>query len=178
MKFTVPPQAKHIESNEKRLNDKYDAAEATETKSRMVDGQFEVLAEEDASLSTLLGISELPQKSMEIDPLQARIASKVGEYCSRSSAVLGAFVTVVAVLVIASAMKWSETGQLICNMPTMIVEGFLLLVLIQAHSITNMQRRLQFRDALKRRVTMNSQVCCLIPKGGVNIDSEQESVNL
>lgn len=146
--------------------------------SRIVDGQFEVLAEEDAWIGTLLGLSELPQETMVIDSLQARIASKVGEWCSRSAAVLGAFVTIVAVIVIASAMKWSETGQLICNTPTMIVEGFLLLVLIQAHNTTNMQRRLQFRDALRRRVAMNSQICSLIPKGGVNIGSEKMSADL
>ncbi|KAJ6114238.1 low affinity iron transporter-like protein [Penicillium sp. IBT 16267x] len=135
--------------------------------SRVVDGQFDILAEEDARLATLLGMSALPQDITEIDSLQARIGNKVGEWCSRSSAVLGSFVIVVAVLVIATAMHWSETGQLICNTPTMIVEGFLLLVLIQAENMTNTDRRLQFRDTLRRRLTMNLQVSCLLSEGDV-----------
>ncbi|KAJ5218165.1 low affinity iron transporter-like protein [Penicillium cinerascens] len=146
--------------------------------SRIVDEQFEVLAKEDARLGTLLGMTESSTESIEIDSLQTRIASKVGEWCSRSSAVLGAFVTIVALLVIASALKWSETGQLLCNTPTMIIEGFLLLVLIQAHNIANMQRRLQFRDSLRRRMAMTSQVYSLVPKGGVNIGGEKVSANL
>ncbi|KAF3389630.1 Low-affinity iron/zinc ion transport protein fet4 [Penicillium rolfsii] len=143
----------------------------------IVDGQFSVLAEEDAQLGTLLGLSALPQDTVEIDSLQARIANTVGEWCSRSSAVAGSFVTVGVVLVIATAMKWSETGQLICNTPTMIIEGFLLLVLIQAHNMSNTHRRLQFRDVLRRRLAMNSQVCHLISKGDLNIGSQKASAS-
>ncbi|KAJ9290563.1 hypothetical protein DTO021C3_1828 [Paecilomyces variotii] len=146
--------------------------------SRAVDGQFGVLAEEDARLSNLLGMSTVPQDTVEIDSLQARIADKVGEWCSRSGVVLSSFVVVLALIIIASGLRWSETGQLICNTPTMIIEGFLLLVLIQTHNMTNTHRRLQFRDALRRRLAMNSQVCRLMPKGSVNIGSEKESADL
>lgn len=59
-------------------------------------------------------------------------------------------------------MRWSETGQLICNTPTMIVEGFLLPVLIQAHNTTHSQRRLQFRDILMNRLEMNAWLECHI----------------
>ncbi|KAJ5683657.1 low affinity iron transporter-like protein [Penicillium maclennaniae] len=84
----------------------------------VIDGQFEVLVERDVRLGTLLGVSALPRRHRD-KLLQARIAHKVGVWCS------------------SSAMRWSETGQLICNTPTMILEGFLLLVLIQAHDETN-----------------------------------------
>jgi hypothetical protein len=44
---------------------------------------------------------------------------------------------VIMLLAVASIMRWSETGQLLCNNPTMIIEGFLLLALIQAHVMAN-----------------------------------------
>lgn len=137
--------------------------------SKIVDDQFDVLAKEDDELGHLLGLVALPGATMDEDKnsLPSHIANTVGEWCSHSGAVLGSVVVVVAVLVIATVMHWSETAQLICNTPTMIVEGFLLLVLIQAHNASNTQRRLHFRDALRRRLAMNSHVCRLVVKRDV-----------
>ncbi len=124
--------------------------------SRIVDDEFRVLMEEDTALRQLFAM-RLPQRipSAKISSLEDRISTKVGYWCSTSAAVLGSCVVIVAVLAIATGMLWSETGQLICNTPTMIVEGFLLLVLIQAHNMTHRQRRLQFQDVLMRRQEMN-----------------------
>ncbi|GME88696.1 unnamed protein product [Ambrosiozyma monospora] len=36
---------------------------------------------------------------------------------------------------------WSETAQLVCNTPTMIIEGFFLLILLQCHGYTDEKRR-------------------------------------
>ncbi|KAJ5981549.1 low affinity iron transporter-like protein [Penicillium canescens] len=143
--------------------------------SRVVDGQFDVLAKADAQLGDLLGISEFSPDTVELDSLQTLIANKIGEWCSCSGAVLGSFVTVLAVLSIATAMQWSETGQLICNTPTMIIEGFLLLVLMQAHNMTNTHRRLQLRNALRRRLAINSQIYRFISDGVENIGCEKDS---
>lgn len=107
----------------------------------LVDAEFHVLVEEDAALCELLGTQLSPKMATaHISSLQDRIGNKVGDWCSRSGAVLGSCLVIVAVLAIATGMSWSETGQLICNTPTMIVEGFLLL--IQAHKVTHRQRRL------------------------------------
>lgn len=40
----------------------------------------------------------------------------------------------------------------------MIVDGFLLLVLIQAHNVSNQQRGEDFNGVLKRRLLLNSYV--------------------
>ena len=40
----------------------------------------------------------------------------------------------------------------------MIVEGFLLLVLIQAHNFSNMERGRDFNGLLKRRLLLSSYV--------------------
>lgn len=40
----------------------------------------------------------------------------------------------------------------------MIIDGFLLLVLIQAHNVSNQQRGEDFNGVLKRRLLLNSYV--------------------
>ncbi len=64
----------------------------------------------------------------------------------------------VGLLCVATGLLWSETGQLICNTPTMIVEGFLFLVLFQGHNMSNVERRGQFGDVLTRRNMLKSCV--------------------
>lgn len=59
------------------------------------------------------------------------------------------------VLSVATALRWSETGQFIANTPTRIIEGFLLLVLIQAHNMAIVKRRLEFGAVFERREVLN-----------------------
>ncbi|PMD48097.1 Low affinity iron permease [Hyaloscypha variabilis F] len=83
--------------------------------------------------------------------LGLRISEGMIYYCAMPVAVIGSLVVVVILLAIATGLRWSETGQLLCNTPTMIVEGFLLLVLFQAHNLANVERRGQVGRALERR---------------------------
>jgi low-affinity ferrous iron transport protein len=80
------------------------------------------------------------------------------DLCGHRYASVDAVLVVVGLLVAASILQWSETGQLLCNMPTMIVEGFLLLVLIQAHNFSYMKRGRDFNGLLKRRLLLSSYV--------------------
>lgn len=136
----------------------------------VIDVEFDVLAKEDVTLLELLGPGSAPPEMTEgaqtRRPLRDRLGDWIGRWCARAEAVLGACLVIVAVLVVATAMRWSETGQLICNTPTMIVEGFLLLALIQAHNTTHSQRRLQFRDILVRRLEMNARLERLLVLSG------------
>lgn len=87
-----------------------------------------------------------------------RVSVWVGDVCGSQWATVSAVAFVVTLLIIASAMIWSTTGQLLCNTSTMIIEGFLLLVLIQAHNISNQERGEDFNGVLKRRLLLNSYV--------------------
>jgi low-affinity ferrous iron transport protein len=113
----------------------------------VVDDEFCRLLAQYNSLARLVGInfprpiSEEPTSSS----LQERISDALGYWCSTTTAVVLSCAIIITVLTIASALKWSETGQLICNTPTMIVEGFLLLALIQAHNRTNQRRRMEIK---------------------------------
>lgn len=70
-----------------------------------------------------------------------RISTWVNDKVSSQWSVVASMVFVLILILIASGMKWNETGQLICNTPTMIIEGFCLLVLIQAHGWADYDRR-------------------------------------
>lgn len=84
--------------------------------------------------------------------------SQHGQRHAQHLTVPRAFSEVLQLIAIASSMKWSTTGQLLCNTPTMIIEGFILLVLIQAHNHSNEERGVEFNGILKRRLLLNSYV--------------------
>jgi low-affinity ferrous iron transport protein len=139
----------------------------------VVDDAFGVLQQEDADLCELLGLHLYKSASApQLNSLQNRIGSKIGVWCSKSLAVLGSVLVVILVLCIATGMHWSETGQLICNTPTMIVEGFLLLVLIQAHSMTNLRLRHRFHDILMLRMALNERTLGLFVQDNEDHDEK------
>ncbi|CAO3641312.1 unnamed protein product [Mucor fragilis] len=120
----------------------------------MLDEQFNILIDNDERLYQFLNIP-LPTKPLEEDrSILTRISNWMGRVCAMPIAVLFSVIVVLALIAIASAMKWNQTGQLLCNTPTMIIEGFLLIVLIQAHNMSNIQRRVQLHDILIRRLQL------------------------
>jgi low-affinity ferrous iron transport protein len=124
--------------------------------------------------------------------LGLRISEWMIYICALPSAVMGSLAVVVVLLAVATGLRWSETGQLICNTPTMIVEGFLLLVLFQAHNLGNVSRRGQVGWALERRERMATllgrtsedepSVGCGGPTGdetsGCSVSLEKETIEL
>ncbi|GAA5799260.1 Low-affinity iron/zinc ion transport protein fet4 [Helicostylum pulchrum] len=120
----------------------------------ILDEQFDVLSEADDVLFQYLNVP-LPTKPVEQrSSLITRISNYMGVLCAKSFAVLVSILIVLALMGVASSMGWNQTGQLLCNTPTMIIEGFLLIVLIQAHNLSNMKRRIQLRDILVRRIAL------------------------
>lgn len=132
-----------------------------------IDVQMQRLEEEDSALYESLGIPILSTSNNATTTtktsLQHRISKRLGSLLSHPHAVLIAIIIVAILLAGASGLHWSETGQLICNTPTMIIEGFFLLVLIQAHNMVNENRRTQFKEILVRRLTINAQLEQLFP---------------
>ncbi|KUJ16962.1 low affinity iron transporter-like protein [Mollisia scopiformis] len=119
--------------------------------------QFRFLELSDMKLLEKLNVPP-PNRPRDQRSLSTRISIAVGDACGHRFTSIGAVFIVVALLVIATILRWSETGQLLCNTPTMIAEGFLLLVLIQAHNIANVERGEDFNGVLKRRLMLNSYV--------------------
>ncbi|KAK6844923.1 Low-affinity Fe(II) transporter of the plasma membrane [Apiospora arundinis] len=121
---------------------------------------FQRLLEQDYQLFKLLD-ADMPAAEGADDsvngkkvPLGLRLSNAVGDFCATTGASYAAVGAVVGLLIVASAMQWTETGQLLCNTPTMIVEGFLLIMLLQAHNFADGRRRVVHDDILRRRIAI------------------------
>jgi low-affinity ferrous iron transport protein len=102
----------------------------------------------------------------------ARFSNWMIRICAHPIAVVASVVVVVILIAVATGLRWSETGQLLCNTPTMIVEGFLLLVLFQAHNLVVVERRREIGQCLERRRVMSGVAKGI--KGDTEVDGEKE----
>lgn len=118
---------------------------------RLMEQDYQLFKLLDAEMPPAEGADENADRKM---PLGLRLSNAVGDFCATTGASYSAVGCVVALLVVASAMQWTETGQLLCNTPTMIVEGFLLIMLLQAHNFADGRRRIVHDDILRRRIAM------------------------
>lgn len=104
------------------------------------EAKFATLLQDSQELLDIAGIPvelEIPKiKDNKIN----RISTYINDICSNKWSVIVSVGIVILLIIIASAMKWSETGQLLANTPTMIIEGFFLLILIQAHNWADERR--------------------------------------
>lgn len=69
-----------------------------------------------------------------------KVSTYINYVCSTASSVVVSVAVVVGLIIMGCVMHWSETAQLIANTPTMIIEGFFLLILIQAHDMADTKR--------------------------------------
>ncbi|KAI1864750.1 hypothetical protein JX265_008474 [Neoarthrinium moseri] len=117
---------------------------------------FQRLADQDHVLFQLVDI-EMPEvREKRRLSLNQRLSTVIGNWCASTAASYAAVLAVFSLIAIASAMQWTETGQLLCNTPTMIVEGFLLITLLQAHNMADEKRTETYDSILKRRLLLQN----------------------
>lgn len=87
------------------------------------------------------GIEYELRRPVDDQSVSFKISSWINNLFSTTWSVIASFVLVIILIVIASILHWSELGQMICCTPTMIIEGFCLLILIQAHNWADYKRR-------------------------------------
>ncbi|CEP64507.1 Fet4p LALA0_S12e00364g [Lachancea lanzarotensis] len=128
------------------------------------ENNYEKVAEEDYDLFQTLGI-ELREECVvhsdsfaSLNSITYRISSKINSICSSDWSVVASVVIILSLIIIASGLRWSETAQLICNTPTMIIEAFFLIVLLQAHGWADKKRRMQVAALHARRVALLTYV--------------------
>lgn len=140
----------------------------------MAKKHFDQLVAQDAAVFALIGI-EVPHIAENTKTsFNQRMSNKIGHWVESTFASYFAIFTVIALLVAASAMQWTETGQLLCNTPTMIAEGFLLITLLNAHNTADVKRRLIYDNVLQRRLVLDKH---LAAADDTDSDSDGESVN-
>lgn len=115
---------------------------------------FEMLAQDDTQLFQRLAI-ECPEEYLSVPThkrtLSYRISQFVNLCCSTQWSVLVSVIIIIGLICAASGMLWRTTGQLIANTPTMIIEEFFMIVLIQAHNWADEKRRIEIMGLFARR---------------------------
>lgn len=86
--------------------------------------------------------------------LTERISLRLGAICSHEYTVIIGVVSIVGLIVGASAMRWSLTGQLLCNVPPSIIETFFMMILITGHNLSDQRRRRDLSGLYKRRLML------------------------
>jgi low-affinity ferrous iron transport protein len=88
------------------------------------------------------------------DSLTNRLSAKMGVMCAHEYTVLVGFLSIIGLLVGASAMGWSETGQLLCNIPPSIIESFFMMILLTGHNLADARRRDDLHQIYQRRLRL------------------------
>ncbi|BGP27345.1 hypothetical protein JCM10295v2_006313 [Rhodotorula toruloides] len=98
--------------------------------------------------------STLSRLAATVDRLTLRASLRVGWLCAHEYAVLLGVLVIVGLVVAATALKWSLTGQLLCNVPPSIIESFMMLMVIQGHNENDAKTREDLSAVFERRAVL------------------------
>ncbi|KAM3080292.1 hypothetical protein ACMFMF_003702, partial [Clarireedia jacksonii] len=136
-----------------------------------INSTFSVLSAED--------LIAIPQKEERVaeNSVTYRISIRVGDiYSHELTVVLGA-ITIIGLIIGASAIGWSVTRQLLCNVPPSIIESFFSLILITGHNIGDTQRRVDLYNIYLRRLKLVSYVDTMAKTETLERTEEQDQVD-
>ncbi|KJZ76391.1 hypothetical protein HIM_04120 [Hirsutella minnesotensis 3608] len=118
------------------------------------DKAFEEVEADDKAILTDI---DMPDPVSGVTPKRSisyRLSIWMGKVCSHELAVILGMVLIVGLVAGASAMKWSTTGQLLCNVPPSIIESFLMMILLTGHNIAEEKRREDIHQMYLRRLSL------------------------
>jgi len=78
----------------------------------------------------------------------------MGTVCSHEYTVVAGVFVILGLIAAATAMKWSELGQIVCNVPPSIVESFFTLILITGHNLGDRKREESLREIQRSRLRL------------------------
>ncbi|KAH8909391.1 putative low affinity iron transporter [Coniochaeta sp. PMI_546] len=120
--------------------------------------QFTQVEYEDMDMLAVIGVGKLKEERVADNSLTCRISVRMGDICSHELTVVLGAVSIIGLVIGASAMGWSVTGQLLCNVPPSIVESFFTMILITGHNIEDAKRRVDLHNIYLRRLKLVSYV--------------------
>ncbi|KAJ9302048.1 hypothetical protein DTO271G3_914 [Paecilomyces variotii] len=123
---------------------------------KYVDDEFSRVEVEDEKLYAILSIP-MPEKETigKPSPTQ-KVSELVNKVSSHELTVVAGVLTICGLVAGASAMRWSTTGQLLCNVPPSIIESFFMIVLITGHNAADDKRRIGLKNIYERRLRLLS----------------------
>ncbi|KAF4155524.1 hypothetical protein CNMCM8927_004073 [Aspergillus lentulus] len=116
------------------------------------DLEFEKVETEDNKLFESVG-QAMPVKEVTGKVgLTHRISDAMNRVCAHEITVVSGFLAIVCLIAGASAMKWTLTGQLLCNVPPSLIESFFMIILITGHNSADDRKRVDLRNLYERRL--------------------------
>ena len=125
---------------------------------RQEDTQYDRRILEDKGLAAIIGGDSGDEETAQTTRLDVRFSIAMGNFCSHEYTVVAGVVVIIALILTASLMHWSELGQIICNVPPSIIESFFTLILITGHNIGDEQRRANLQIIYRSRLELISRV--------------------
>ncbi|AEO63076.1 uncharacterized protein THITE_2153032 [Thermothielavioides terrestris NRRL 8126] len=122
--------------------------------SRYQDKAFDQVQLEDKAIFDDIRVSDPKIEYVEDDSLSYRLSERMGIVTSHEVTVVLGGIAILGLLAGATAMKWSTTGQLLCNIPPSVVECFFMMILITGHNISDSRRRADLRTLYVRRLKL------------------------
>ena len=119
-----------------------------------VDDAFAQVHHEDLDLLDDMGGPEQAEQQSWQPTVSQRLSARMSAVCSHAATVVLGFLCIIGLIVGASAMKWTLTGQLLCNIPPSIIESFFMMVLITGHNLSDQRRRNELQSMYLRRLTV------------------------
>ncbi|POR35252.1 Low-affinity iron/zinc ion transport protein fet4 [Tolypocladium paradoxum] len=131
-------------------------------------GDYEDAAFEEANLSDKaifedISIPDPAKEHVQDKSLTYRLSMTMGVVCAHEITVVLGVVLIIGLLVGASAMKWTTTGQLLCNIPPSIIESFFMMILITGHNLAESRKRVDLHNMYLRRLKLLTYVNGLGP---------------
>lgn len=119
-----------------------------------VEKEMEVLHQVDKEIfqCTVLTFPESTAKQRLT--ISERVSIMLDKVSAHEVTVLVGVLTIIGLLAGASVMRWSLTGQLLCNVPPSIIESFLMMILVTGHNLNDDRKRLELQALYERRVIL------------------------
>jgi len=140
------------------LNDGFVLCNIQSILGRHLSTEFTHLIHSDHDMLSEIRISSQSEEYVVKPSLTSRISIAVGKFCSHELTVVGGVVMILALVIGASVMRWSVTGQLLCNVPPSIIESFFMMILITGHDIADAKMRVDLHNVYLRRLKLVSWV--------------------
>lgn len=120
--------------------------------------EFIQVTYDDMDVLAVIGITHLNEERVADESLSCRVSIAMGNFCSHELTVVLGAITIIGLIIGASVMGWSVTGQLLCNVPPSLIESFFMIILITGHNIGNAKRRVDLHNIYLRRLKLLSYV--------------------
>ncbi|EFY91699.1 hypothetical protein J3458_004936 [Metarhizium acridum] len=113
---------------------------------------------EDVAISDEMGVPPPEKAVVDLNSINYRLSNSMGIICAHEFTVILGVVVVIGLIIGASAMKWTTTGQLLCNIPPSLIETFFMMILITGHNLSEAAWRADLHNMYLWRLRMLSFV--------------------